>query len=86
MNTYANKKGDPAAAEECRAAGGRSPTGSSARIQACHDFANKATKTEMLKDLLESQRRCWRAASRATAATCKPEDDPEGPRRRRAIG
>ena len=50
MNAYANHNGDPAAAEECRrllAIVDRIH----GRIGACNEFANKATKMEMLQQL-----------------------------------
>lgn len=54
MNAFANKKGNPAAAEECKrllAIGDKIEP----KIQACNEFANQATKMEMLKDLHESR-------------------------------
>jgi hypothetical protein len=54
MNTYANKSGDAAAAEECRrllAIVDRIQP----RLQACNDFDNIATKMEMLHQLLDNR-------------------------------
>ena len=51
MNAYANQNGDPAAAEECQ----RLVTVVDrihARIQACKEFNNNATKMEMLQQLV----------------------------------
>lgn len=75
MNTYANKNGDPAAATECQrllAIVDRIQ----ARVQACKDFANIATKTEMMSELLAC-RTMLNQAVVGFSGKLKPQEDPK---------
>lgn len=75
MNTLANKQGDPAAAKECArllAIVDRIQP----RIQACHDFDNKATKTEMLSEL-NVCRTMLNRGIKGYGGNLKPQDDPK---------
>jgi len=75
MNAYANKNGDPAAAKECQrllAIADRIQP----RIQACKDFSNIATKTEMLSELLKSRTMLNRGV-KGYSGELKPENDPK---------
>lgn len=75
MNTLANKQGNPAAAKECvrlLAIVDRIQP----RVQACKDFDNSATKTEMLSELNEC-RRMLNEAVHGFGGNLKPQDDPK---------
>jgi hypothetical protein len=75
MNAFANKNGDPAAAKECQrllAIVDRIQP----RVQACKDFANIATKTEMLSELAACRTMLNRAVE-GFSGKLKPEDDPK---------
>ena len=75
MNTLANKKGNAAAADECRRllaiADKIQP-----QVQACKDFANQGTKAEMLEELNKSRTSINRAVA-GFSGKLKPEDDPK---------
>jgi len=75
MDTYANKKGNAAAAKECQrllAIVDRIQP----RIQACKEFDNLATKTEMLSQMRDSRGRLNEAVQ-GYSGKLKPEDDPQ---------
>jgi hypothetical protein len=76
MNTYANKSGDPAAAEECRrliAIVDRIRP----RIQACDEFDNIATKTEMLQALQQNRAMLAQGVKGYGGGDLHPENDPK---------
>jgi hypothetical protein len=75
MNTLANKQGDPAAAKECirlLAIVDRILP----RVQACKDFSNHATKTEMLSEL-NVCRTMLNRGIQGYGGNLKPQEDPK---------
>jgi hypothetical protein len=75
MNTLANQQGDPAAAKECvrlLAIVDRILP----RVQACKDFDNIATKTEMLSELQQCRTMLNRGVQ-GYGGNLKPQDDPK---------
>ena len=75
MDTLANKQGDPAAAKECRrllAIVDRIQP----RVEACKDFADGDTKTEMMSELTE-RRTILNRGVEGYGGKLKPEDDPK---------